>query len=243
MAVPGDSIWTPGFTGLVNVELLAAGGNGHIGQNPYTGCGGGGAAYASKRTIAVVMGVGILVRVGGRSGLGVPQESLFKDNFTCVADFGRDSAFEDPGAIGGQAASCVGDVKWSGGNGGGYPGDMLPGTGGGSSANRTGSGVNGSPAGLGGIIGNGGGNGGDGGAVDGDGSPGVNPGGGGGGGGFAATRGTSGGFGANGCVAIWLDTGVWPPPVGQVPIITFGAIPSGWIATSNVKKRKSVSMV
>jgi hypothetical protein len=186
----------------IQVECWGGGGTGSTGVS-YGGYGGGGGAYAKKNVINVFPGVSYPLVVGGVSG-----DSYFINTSTVLAKGGASGE----GIAGGQAGSCVGDVKYSGGNGNVNSGSSGGG-GGGGAGGPDGAGVNGTiasgstggaggpgDAGLGGAAGTdnakggGGGRGGNSGAA---GQNGGKPGGGGGGGGR-----TTAGVGAPGQVII-----------------------------------------
>jgi hypothetical protein len=223
----GDFTWIATFTGNVIAEGIAGGGAGRIGQNPQSGPGGGGGAYARTAGIPVAVGIPYLVRVGGPINIPSNHESLFPGTALMYAREATSAGFLTPG-VGGSAALCTGDVKHSGGNGGPWLGNGTPGSGGGSSATRDFDGVDGvtTPGGI-AVPAGFGGNGGDGGAFDADGMNAQSPGGGGGGGG-AATIQTNPGGGGEGCVVLWQDLGVWPPPAYSF-LGAWGSPPAAWI--------------
>lgn len=210
----GDFSWLcPAGVTTVLVECWGSGGCGSIGEyQTVTGGGGGGGAYARTNTIAVIPGNSYFVRVGGPYCFATNHESIFINNSNCQADFGISGSADGPGGAGGQASSCTGDLKYSGGNGGWFGAVIGPGYGGGGGASREGPGAS-----AGGVPGGAGADRNDGGyggpinhsAINiASGSPGVAPGGGGGGGGVSTiTTGvgsvTQGGSGAIGAVMIW----------------------------------------
>lgn len=218
-----DYNFTSPITGNIIVECWGAGGGGRIGQNfPLSGGGGGGGAYARKAGIAVTNGGIYLARLGNTSPAGsTGSDTLFINAATVSAKGGTGAPFNSFG-VGGAAASCVGDVKYSGGDG--YPATSAvhAGGGGGSSAGRSATGVT-AGSDVGAIAPQCGGNGGNGGAVSVAGSTGLTPSGGGGGGGSDPVQ-TAGGTGAEGAIVIWQDLGVWPP-VGQTALQTYGSPP------------------
>jgi len=220
----GDFTYTPVANITVIAECWGAGGGGRIGQSggPWEGPGGGGGGYSRKAGIALTGGVGYLVRVGAPGLIAAPHESLFGAP-VCKANGGANAGFQDTGAAGGSTTGAIGDVNFSGGNGSAYPGDGPHfGGGGGSSAGRNSNGNNGAVN-PGGSDPGCGGKGGDGSIGGSGGQAGIAPGGGGGGG---DTTFVSGGNadGAEGCVILWQDLGVWPP-IGQTPIYTAGTLP------------------
>lgn len=240
----GDFFFIPPANITVIVEAWGAGGQGRIGQNPWTGMGGGGGAYAWRNGIRLLAGVTYDLRVGAPGGIAAPHESgLYgvPPGDSVVAVEGGNAGFQTAGA-GGTAAASTGAVKFSGGSGATpYPGDGQPGGGGGSSAGRFSSGNPGGFAGGGGPGGSapaGGGPGGNGGAFNADGSAPVSgPGGGGGGGGSALAQ-TNGGAGFEGAIIVWQDFGIWPPAPGQMPIVQHGSPPAP-PNPANPKLRKS----
>lgn len=111
----GSLNWTaPAGVYEIQVECWGGGGNGGQGGGDGTegASGGGGGAYAKKNIIHVIPGLSYLVVVGG-----VAADSYFIDISTVLAKGGTSAVWKTIG-IGGAAASCVGDVKYSGGNGG-----------------------------------------------------------------------------------------------------------------------------
>jgi uncharacterized repeat protein (TIGR01451 family) len=206
-----STTWTvPAGVTTVQVEAWGAGGSG--GGAPTGGFNGGaggagGGAYA-RSLINVVPGQTYTITVGTGSSTTTPGGSSWFINATTILAVGGGSSAQADispnGASGGTAASCIGSVVFSGGNGANGTGTY--GGGAGSSAGNASNGINGSIS-TGGIatIGQGGGNGGNGapGPALGTGSIGLPPGGGGGGAyrpgsGSAQVRST----GANGRVII-----------------------------------------
>lgn len=142
--------WTaPAGVTSVDVEVWGGGGaGGGQDQNSDGGGGGGGGAYSKKLSITVVPGNSYTVSVGaggvgvtGGSG-GTGGDSYFINVTTVMAKGGaggQPSTGTPPaGGLGGAAASGVGDVKYSGGDGGrgrnngtgrGGPGGSSAGTG------------------------------------------------------------------------------------------------------------------
>jgi hypothetical protein len=236
----GDIAYVSPANQTVIAECWGGGSQGRIGQGPNTpGCGGGGGAYARKAGIALIAGGTYLVRVGAPKHIAAAHESLFINGGVVLADGAVEAVFHGPG-IGGQAASSVGDVKFSGGSGAPYPGDIASdGGGGASSAGRSSAGNDGSFPAPGATIVDGGGPGAFGGLQpDGNGVSVTTGPGGGGGGGSTGTVQTNPGFGFQGAVVLWLDGGVWPP-VGS-PVASFGAPPPlPTPPTPGVKYRKT----
>ena len=197
----GTYTWTaPAGVTSVDVEAWGGGGNGSTtsgGGITIGGGGGGGGAYV-RSTLTVVPGNTYTLVVGG-SG----EDSYFINQTTILAKGGESVAGNTPdGGQGGSAAASIGDVKFSGGNGGDGSGTSFGG-GGGSSAGAAAVGANGSTP-NGGTAPAGGGDGGDGATAQGDGSDGDEPGGGGGGSLKTqnANRTYNGGAGAHGKVIL-----------------------------------------
>ncbi|MEI6140245.1 MAG: glycine-rich domain-containing protein [Mariniphaga sp.] len=195
----------PAGVTLIKVQCWGGGGGGGHGGSSGNGMnGGGGGAYSAKE-FSVTPGALYTVTVGAAGAGGTSNSSpgtiggntIFGSNVVVAAGGGVSNS-ENISALGGQSSSCIGDLKYSGGNGGkGNTSNHGGGGGGGSSGSSAGAGVNGTtPTGsTGGAGGNGlngdGGTGGDnsGGATA---SAGTAPGGGGGG------QGDSNGNSANG---------------------------------------------
>lgn len=204
--------WTcPAGVTSVTVEVWGAGGGGG-GDNTKSsntgGSGGGGGAYAKLNTYAVTPGnnysytvglAGAAGAIGGPGGTG--GDSFFVSNVTVMAKGGIGGS-NDAGAAGsgGLAASSVGDVKYSGGNG--FVSNTASGGGGGGSAGTASAGSGaGSATGAAAVAG--GGPGGNGGAANSAGSAPVSgPGGGGGGAGDRTGSGMLGGAGFAGQVRL-----------------------------------------
>lgn len=156
---PGLSSWVcPPNVYSVDAEVWGAGGSGSS-----AGTGAGGGAYSKKLAIPVVPGVSYAYQVGaggaaqtyhGSSGLdnGNPgDDSYFNTIAICLAKGGgagssNTGSFPRAGAVGGQSASGVGDVKFSGGDSTGYPISYSGGTGGGGGAGSAANGSSGSGA-------------------------------------------------------------------------------------------------
>lgn len=163
----------------VQVECWGAGAtNPYMYNNPpppYTsGGGGGGGAYSKVYSVPVKPGKTYNVTVGatgnGTSTDAQPSYFTGESSVQCYADHGTTHHFvapfgEELGGPGGSASNCIGDVKYSGGNGGDGIVDHAGGGGGaaGNSANGS-DGQSGSGTGAGGAGGSvGGGSGGQGG--------------------------------------------------------------------------------
>lgn len=151
--------WTcpPGVTSIT-VEAWGAGGGGTIGaaDKGYTGGGGGGGAYAKLNTVTVTPGRSYNFTVGGPT-------SYNTDGASTTGDFdgriikavggskGGTVGYNSPGGLGGDKLFCIGDVKFSGGNGGTSKGIADnggdgAGGGGGSGAGSTANGATGNSA-------------------------------------------------------------------------------------------------
>ena len=117
-----STTWTaPTGVYVVQVECWGGGGNG---QHAASGNAGGGGGYSKLNSFSVTPGNGYAVVVGA-----IASQSYFVGVSTCLAKGGANGVSGSTKAAGGDAASGVGDVKYSGGSGGlGYPGQ--PGNGG-----------------------------------------------------------------------------------------------------------------
>ncbi len=135
-------------TGVTSIQVECWGGGGAGGGSHtfFAGGGGGGGAYAKTAAVTVVPGTTYTVHVGAK-GLGAMSvdgtsggASWFGSTSTVKAAGGAGgeaagSAAMGHGGSGGLAASCVGDTKYKGGDGGdGNAGYKGAGGGGGSSA-------------------------------------------------------------------------------------------------------------
>lgn len=99
----------------VQVELWGGGGNGWGGDGESAA--GGGGAYSKGNAVSVTPGKIYQIVVGAATA-----DSTFGGTLV-VAKGGNTPASRTAAGVGGAAASCVGDVKYSGGNGGvGYTG-------------------------------------------------------------------------------------------------------------------------
>lgn len=117
----GADTWTcPAGVYVAKVQCWGGGGSG---VHASSGGGGGGGAYASS-LIAVIPGTVYNLSVGG-----VATDTTFSS--TVVVAKGGATATGGSGASGGLAASCVGDIKYSGGNGGSGNGGGSTGSSGG----------------------------------------------------------------------------------------------------------------
>jgi hypothetical protein len=135
---PGAQTWTPPaeFFSLDKAEVWGAAGSPAYG--PTTGAGAG--AYSAKNNIAAAVGQAINLMVGaagvkatGTATAGaVGGDTWFKDTATVLAKGGGAGVRGGTAAIpGGQASAGVGDVKYSGGQGGASNGSSDGGGGGG----------------------------------------------------------------------------------------------------------------
>ena len=194
-------------TGVTQVWVECWGGGGRGSRvttdGGFASGGGGGGAY-SKKLVTVVSGSSNTVRVGaGSANTAAGGDSYFISTGTVMAKGGNSLADNTTtGALGGDAASSVGDTKKSGGNGANGNYTSRYGGGGGSSAGTNSDGANGLNA-TGGNAPSGGGNGGNGrNSTQGVGTIGSSPGGGGGGALSTSNSNFSPGSGANGQVKI-----------------------------------------
>lgn len=195
-------------TGVTSITVEAWGGGGKGGTVNIIGlaaAGGGGGAY-SKKVLNVTAGNSYTATVGlGSTTTAAGGDSWFSTSTSVLAKGGQSVANNSTvGALGGQAASCIGDLTYSGGTGGN--GGALLGGGGGSSAGDASNGNNGATPTAGAAPSNGGA-GGNGAllAVGSGGSNGNFPGGG-GGGAFVSLLAQNGGTGANGRIIVtWIN--------------------------------------
>ena len=203
---PGANNWTcPARVFSITVEGWGGGGkggNGDTSANDYGGWGGGGGAYALKYNVAVVPGVVYVATVGGQAAL---SKFTVGGVDVCIAASGVTATNDSSGGAGGPVSSCVGDIKYKGGDGavgvwpntggGGGGGAGSGGAGGnaGGAQNKTGGTgtANGGGAGGTGVLGG-----------DSDGAPGSAYGGGGAGANAEQDFGHVGGVGAAGAVAL-----------------------------------------
>jgi hypothetical protein len=198
--------------GVRSVDVRAFGGGGGGGgtdTNTGSASGGGGGGAFAKKTVTVTPGTTYTVTVGtgGAGGVGDSSpgngadggDSWFSTSATIKGVGGKGGLAallddDEAGGDGGLAANCIGDAKWSGGDGADGLSTQHGGGGGASAAN----GINGNDAaaGVGGIAATGGGSGGD------EGENGATPGGGGGGVQGGGTIGNPGGDGAHGRIIL-----------------------------------------
>jgi len=243
----GTFYWiAPAGTGGANISCLGAGGGGGGSNTDFGGGGGaGGGAFSKKNGVSVTSGGNYTVVVGasgagsasGNGGTG--GDSYFIDVSTVLAKGGIGGKLCGGGtASGGDAASGVGDTKWSGGIGAAGTAGAVTG-GAGESAGAASAGHNGS-SGVPGLGGTGLSDGGDGGG----GSPGVGsngvsgqaPGGGGGGGYYCTFPYAWDGGGGNGAAGkVVIDYFLAPTCVtdGTVSITTATATLKGNISADS----------
>lgn len=203
-ANPGSTVWTaPSGVTEVQVEVWGGGGRGGSRSSNGSAGGGGGGAY-SRQVVTVVAGHDYTVHVGaGSSTTDAGGDSYFLNTGTVLAKGGGSVAQNSlTGAAGGAAASGVGSVRFSGGDGADGAGGN--GGGGGSSAGPTSAGNPGSGR-VGGVAPAGGGAGGNGADHAGNGNHGLTPGGGGGGARVTANTPRQGGRGADGRVVLTFE--------------------------------------
>jgi hypothetical protein len=189
--ITSSTTWTcpTGVTSL-DVELWGAGGPGG-GSASKGGGGGGGGAY-SKKTLSVTPGYEYALTIGTDGG---NTSFAYGETTLVLAKGGQPGDNGDPG-FGGQASECIGEVKHSGGDGGGSDYDAAGG-GGGSSAGPEADGndggyANGGTPGTGAEAPTGGGDGADGGEIEANGESATEVGGGGGGCGYDGDNGGNG---------------------------------------------------
>jgi hypothetical protein len=201
-----DTFTVPDGITEITVEAWAAGGGGGALDNHGQGGGGGGAYVQSVVTVVPSSAYTVQVGTGGAPGL-PGGDSYFDSELILVARGGL-NAVESTGGIGGSADLSLGDIRFSGGNGGdGIVGGGRPnsrgGGGGGGSAYPDANGNDGTDGGsnIAGEGGTGSGDGGDGGLGGENGTNGALPGGGGGGTGAGGVSGS----GAGGRIIITYD--------------------------------------
>lgn len=183
VTLTSGSSWTvPACVTSITVECWGAGGGGGFagGTDGRATGGGGGGAYAQVTTMAVTSGQAIPYSIGtggaGISGTNHGGDTWFFSINDVLAKGGSGTANNSlTGGSGGQATACIGDIVWSGGDGGSASspdGGCSAGGGGGSGAGSGSNGNNGTNGtnGLGGCLN--GGNGGAGGAANGNGGAG-----------------------------------------------------------------------
>ena len=207
-SVPGYYTFTvPEGVTSITVQTWGGGGRGGSRTSSSNGTGGGGGGAFSASTLSVTPGETYVVYVGaGSTSNTVPgNDSYFAlndINDALVLAKGGNSAASNStsGATGGDAASGIGTIRYSGGAGANRVSSTASG-GGGSSAGSSADGNNASGT-SGGIAPFEGGNGGNGRTSAGSGNPGYYPGGGGGGAVRSSSGSPSGGAGGHGQVNI-----------------------------------------
>lgn len=170
---------------VIDVECWGGGGSGsNYGLGG--GGGGGGGAYAKKTGISVSPGTTYTIKIGSGGYTADGGATFFKneEGTEIVKAVGGSRAIGDSKGNGGAASSCIGDTKFSGGNGANGSGNN--GGGGGGGAGSTGAGNNASGTTGGAAKSEYGGKGGNGGTSGKDGQLGEAYGGGGGGAGYEA---------------------------------------------------------
>lgn len=185
----------PPSVSQITVRAWGAGGGG--GPASTTGKGGGGGGAYASRTFNITPGTySVTIGTGGAPGVagGLTQFATGSQ----VRAIGGNAATNQNGGTGGPLTSCIGAVRFSGGNGGNghnTGNNNRGGGGGGGSAFENLNGNNGTNGGMNaaGIGGSGSGNGGNGGMPAANGQNGFIPGGGGGGGGRTGSSGTGAG--------------------------------------------------
>lgn len=206
--VPGTYTFTvPAGVTSITVQTWGGGGRGGSRTTSTDGTGGGGGGGFSQHTFSVTPGQSYVVTVGAgsTSNSTAGGDSWFSldvaGNAVVLAKGGNSVATNsNTGATGGSAASGIGSIKYSGGNGANRVSSTSSG-GGGSSAGTGTNGTNASGT-TGGVAPSGGGNGGNGRTSVGSGNAGQYPGGGGGGAVRGSTGSPSGGSGGHGQVNI-----------------------------------------
>ncbi len=135
--------------GITSVDVAVWGGGG--GSGYYSGGAGGGGAYSRKNSISVTPGNSYTVTVGAGGNEAVGGDSWFSATNVVLAKGGGLGVYgfngggpPCTGGAGGSAAAGVGDVKYSGGNGGTGECYGGMGAGGGGGAGSGGNGANGS---------------------------------------------------------------------------------------------------
>jgi hypothetical protein len=134
--ITGGATWVvPTDYGLPStVDCLGAGAGGSS-----TG-GGGAGAFSRKNNLSLTPGATVNLQIGGNNPAGSPQ-TWFQSSAIALADGANGSA-------GGQAATSIGDVVFSGGAGGTAHGPGGGGGGGGGAAGQHGAGLNGGSGGA-----------------------------------------------------------------------------------------------
>jgi len=183
----------------VDVECWGGGGGGGQPDSTLGGGGGGGGAYSKKTGISVSASTSYAISIGTGGGVGQSGGATYFKNASgtkVVEAVGGNGANSYVGGQGGAASNCIGDTKYSGGNGALTIG--TAGRGGGGGAGSTGDGNNASGITGGAAKSEYGGEGGNGRTSGKDGYNGGAYGGGGGGGGADASSGS----GYKGCMRI-----------------------------------------
>ena len=144
LTTTGAGTWTvPAGVSSAIIECIGGGGTGNNGTG-----GGGGGAYSKKNSLALTSGASISYSVGAGGGEWSPGgDTWFKSTSDVLAKGGA-MAYGNPakyGGGGGQASGGVGDVKYSGGNGG-LGTNNYNGGGGGGAGGGNGNGNNGTNA-------------------------------------------------------------------------------------------------
>lgn len=156
LTTPGEGTWTvPADCTSATIECIGGGAAGYYiaaqgGYYPH-GAGGGG-AYAKKNSLTLSPGssVSYSVGIGGAavySTLSPGGDTWFKSTSDVLAKGGSAPSGQAgryfTGGAGGQAAACVGDVVYSGGNGNSTSGSTSYAPGGGGAAGLNGVGLSG----------------------------------------------------------------------------------------------------
>lgn len=236
-STPGTYSFTvPAGVTQLDVQAWGGGGRGGSRTSGSSGYGGGGGGAFASRTITVTPGQSYTVTVGaGSNNNGSPGgDSFFINNTTLLAVGGQSVPNNTTaGAAGGAATSCVGTVRFSGGNGNSGLANAYGG-GGGAGAGPLGNGLSGTGTNVGGIgLTSGGGNGGAGRlTTTGNGNDGTAPGGGGGGALRSGSGSPTGGNGGDGqviirwnCPSYGIGSTSFPSTVcsGSTPTVTLTA--------------------
>lgn len=150
--LPSGTTWNaPSTTTLLeSVECWGGGAPGNNGDN--IGSGGAG-AYSKTNNIIVSPNQTCYIQIPGTTAIteSNPVDTWFNKNTNaaptntsqgCLAKSGQKGT-ASTGGLGGNAASCIGDVKYSGGDGNYTSGSSIGGCGGGGSASPFGNGNNG----------------------------------------------------------------------------------------------------
>lgn len=180
-----------------SIEVIGGGAGGVSGGSNDPGPGGGGGAYSKITNLALTPGANISYSIGAGGATDQSGGDTYFNGANCAASSvcakggAVGAGINTPGGVGGAAASGVGTVKYSGGNGGdASAGITHNATGGGGAGGPNGNGANGGDASGNGAAGSTGGGGGGGGS---DGSSNNGDDGGAGGDNYAATGGGAGG--------------------------------------------------